>query len=94
MIPTDADGWPQTISPNGAPRLNLGAATASRPYPGPFDSRGFGPFAGPSQTAEDGRCYNAPSVPPRPRESPCFLKTAETGRFTLYATLGLGVRIC
>jgi antitoxin (DNA-binding transcriptional repressor) of toxin-antitoxin stability system len=34
VIPTDADGLPQTIFPNGAPRLSLGAASASRPYLG------------------------------------------------------------
>jgi hypothetical protein len=78
VIPTDADGLPQTIFPNGAPRLSLGAASASRPYLGFSLGGHLLVFAGCSQTAEDCRFYNAPSVPPRLRESPCFLKTAET----------------
>ena len=35
--------------------------SASRPYLGPFDSRGFASFAGRFETAEDCRCYNSSS---------------------------------
>ena len=139
---------------DGAFAPEVWVRSASRPYLGPFDSRGFASFAGllpkrqrtavatmlPSpcpcataggfglwetarsrlslgsarraaptlglsiyedlchsraapETAEDCRCYNAPSVPPRLRESPCFFHIRD-GRSTLFAALGLGGRIC
>jgi hypothetical protein len=59
-------------------RLKFGAARRAAPTLGLSICEDLCNSRVAPETAEDCRCYNAPSVPPRLRESPCFLKTAET----------------